>query len=106
MRLALKYITLLLGAICIIIALLHIAFGPAVIPSAGPINATMDSKDRFYSSMFLGFGAAMMWCGLNLQDRGPTFKALLLVFSSAASRGLSRQLKLARLIHSFKSCGP
>jgi hypothetical protein len=44
-----------------------IVFRPAIIPGAIPVNATMDSEDRFYATLFLGFGAAVMWCSRDLQ---------------------------------------
>lgn len=80
MQSALKIIILLFGITCMGIALSHIALGPAVIPGSIPVNATMDSEDRFYATLFLGFGGALVWCSSDLQTRGGLFKALLLVF--------------------------
>ena len=68
------------GVVCCMIALTHIAIGPASIPGSIPVNATMDSEDRFYATLFLGFGAAMIWCGRNLETRGRPFGVLMLVF--------------------------
>jgi hypothetical protein len=62
------------------IAFTHIAIGPSAIPGSIPVNATMDSEDRFYATLFLGFGAAMFWCSQQLKERAGVFKALLLVF--------------------------
>lgn len=76
----LKFVILLFGIVCIGISLMHIAIGPSAIPGSVPVNATMDSEDRFYATLFLGFGAALVWCSRNLRDRGDTFKVLLLVF--------------------------
>lgn len=59
---------------------MHIAIGPAAIPGSVPVNPTMDSEDRFYATLFLGFGAALIWCSQNLSQRGRLFKLLLLVF--------------------------
>ncbi len=80
MQTALKYLTAIFGIICIAIALVHIAIGPSAIPGSVPVNATMDSEDRFYATLFLGFGAALVWCSQNLRERGGVFKALLLIF--------------------------
>jgi len=80
MQTTLKYLTTILGITCIGIALTHIAIGPSAIPGSVPVNATMDSEDRFYATLFLGFGAALVWCSQNLRERGGVFKALLLVF--------------------------
>ena len=71
---------LLFGAICCLIALAHIAIGPSAIPGSIPVNATMDSEDRFYATLFLGFGATMIWCSRDLGNRSQAFGALLLVF--------------------------
>lgn len=54
--------------------------GPAAIPGALPVNATMDSEDRFYAALFLGFGAATVWCSRDLARRGGLLKALLATF--------------------------
>lgn len=84
------------GAICIAIALMHIAIGPACIPGSVPVNATMDSEDRFYATLFAGFGVALIWCGCNLAERRRTFGCLLIVFFAGG---------LARIV-SILSAGP
>ncbi len=68
------------GAICIAIALVHIGFGPRSIPGSVPVNATMDSEDRFYATLFLGFGSAMIFCSRDLAGRENLFAGLLLTF--------------------------
>ncbi|MEQ9505480.1 MAG: DUF4345 domain-containing protein [Hyphomonas sp.] len=80
MRTALRYFTLVFGAVCCLIALAHILIGPSAIPGSVPVNATMDSEDRFYATLFLGFGAAMIWCSQDLMARGRLFDVLMLVF--------------------------
>lgn len=62
MRKALQLVLGLFGATAIFISLLHIALGPAAIPGSIPVNATMDSEDRFYATLFLAYGAVMLWC--------------------------------------------
>jgi len=76
----LKTFVLLFGVVCMAIALTHIAIGPSSIPGSVPVNATMDSEDRFYATLFLGFGAANLWCAQDLGARGTMFRALMLVF--------------------------
>ena len=76
----LKAFVMLFGAVCMTIALVHIINGPASIPGGVPVNATMDSEDRFYATLFLGFGAANVWCAQELGARGQLFRALMLVF--------------------------
>jgi hypothetical protein len=80
MKALLKGFVLLFGAVCMVIALVHIGYGPASIPGSVPVNATMDSEDRFYATLFLGFGAANIWCAQDLGTRAETFRALMLVF--------------------------
>lgn len=77
---ALSLFAALFGGVCMAIALAHIAIGPAAIPGSVPVNATMDSEDRFYATLFLGYGAAMIWCSRALAERRRCFGALLLVF--------------------------
>ncbi|HVR91182.1 MAG TPA: DUF4345 domain-containing protein [Novosphingobium sp.] len=76
----LRWFVGLFGAVCIVIALAHIVFGPAAIPGAVQVNATMDSEDRFYATLFLGFGAALIWAAQELAARRGVFLALLAVF--------------------------
>ena len=80
MQTALKILVFIFGAVCVGIAFIHIAIGPSAIPGSVPVNATMDSEDRFYATMFLGFGTALIWCSRDLAARGGVFKVLLLVF--------------------------
>ena len=77
---AFSWFVALFGLTCIGIALLHVAFGPSVIPGSVPVNPTMDSEDRFYATLFLGFGAALVWCSRQPAARGGPLKSLLLLF--------------------------
>ncbi len=76
----LRSVIALFGVVCMAIALVHIVFGPAAIPGSVPVNATMDSEDRFYATLFLGFGAALLWVSRNLEDRRAALFALLVTF--------------------------
>lgn len=80
MRKALETIVLLFGLTCIAIALIHIAIGPSAIPGSVPVNSAMDSEDRFYATLFLGFGAALVWCSRRMKRRGRIFGWLMLLF--------------------------
>jgi hypothetical protein len=71
---------MVVGAICVIIALAHIAVGPHAIPGGVFVNTTMDSEDRFYATLFLGWGAAMIYSSRDLQARSGLLGALLLTF--------------------------
>jgi hypothetical protein len=76
----LSYFSALFGLVCSAIALLHIAIGPSSIPGSVPVNATMDSEDRFYATLFLGFGIVMVWSSRSLLERATVFRALMAVF--------------------------
>ena len=80
MRAFLKYFVALFGAVCAAIGLAHVAIGPVVIPGSIVVNATMDSEDRFYAILFVGYGATLVWCSRRLEERGGPFGWLLLVF--------------------------
>lgn len=83
----LKAFTAVFGAVCVAIGIVHIALGPASIPGSVPVNATMDSEDRFYAALFVGFGLAMMWCSRDLARRRGVYDALLATFFAG---GLAR----------------
>lgn len=76
----LRWFVAVFGLVCIGIALAHIVFGPTAIPGSIPVNPTMDSEDRFYATLFLGFGAALIWAAQDLAARRGVFLALLGVF--------------------------
>lgn len=80
MQRVLALFVLLFGLVCCAIALAHIALGPAAIPGSVPVNATMDSEDRFYATLFFGFGVALIWVSRDLQSREGVFRALLATF--------------------------
>ena len=92
MQVALKALTALFGAVCAAIGLVHIALGPSAIPGSVPVNATMDSEDRFYATLFVSFGLAMVWCSRDLAVRRGVFYALLATFFAG---GLARIVSVA-----------
>ncbi len=61
MRKAFQVFLGLFGTTTIGIALLHVVLGPSAIPGAIPVNATMDSEDRFYATLFGAYGVALLW---------------------------------------------
>jgi hypothetical protein len=79
MRVLLSQFLFLFGAVCVAIALTHILIGPSSIPGGVVTNAVMDSEDRFYASLFLGYGLAIIWCARNLGSRERPLAALLAV---------------------------
>ena len=82
--------------VCVGIALAHILIGPAAIPGAIPVNPTMDSEDRFFATLFLGFGAAHAWAAQDLWARRRVVLVLQAVFFAGG---------LARIV-SWGSVGP
>lgn len=80
MRALLSGFLCLFGAICAAIALIHIVAGPGSIPGGVVTNVVMDSEDRFYASLFLGFGLAIIWCARDIGSREKPLAALLTVF--------------------------
>ena len=78
MRRTLQVLLALFGAMAIVISLLHIVFGPAAIPGSIPINATMDSEDRFYATLFLAYGAALLWCIRDVERKAKVVYFLML----------------------------
>ena len=80
MRKGLQVVLALFGAAAIIISLLHIALGPAAIPGSVPVNATMDSEDRFYATLFLAYGASLLWCVRDVERKASVVYCLMLTF--------------------------
>lgn len=80
MKKALQILLAAFGATDILIALLHIALGPSAIPGSVPVNATMDSEDRFYATLFAAYGAAVLWCVPGIARKHDYIRLLALVF--------------------------
>ena len=76
----LRWFLIALGTVCVGIALTHIFLGPSAIPGSIPSNAAMDSEDRFYATLFLGFGAAHIWAAQDLIQRRQLVLALQFTF--------------------------
>jgi hypothetical protein len=85
---------LTLGGLAVVgIALTHIVLGPASIPGSIPVNATMDSEDRFYATIFLGYGLGLLWC-MRAIDRRANFIRFLaaILFAGGVARVISMVL--------------
>ncbi|MGB5325125.1 MAG: DUF4345 domain-containing protein [Pseudomonadales bacterium] len=92
MRKALQLLLGLFGITVIFIALLHIIFGPAVIPGSMPVNATMDSEDRFFATLFLAFGIVLLWCIKDVERKANVVYFLMLTFFAG---GIARLISIA-----------
>ena len=91
-RRALQAFFVLFGAIDIAIAMLHITLGSSAIPGSMPVNATMDSEDRFYATMFAAYGVALIWCVKDIERKSAIVYFLLATFFAG---GLARLLSIA-----------
>jgi hypothetical protein len=80
MRSVLQAILIVGGVAAVLIALGHIVLGTAFIPGAGSVSATMDSEDRFYAAIFLGFGLTLLWCAGSIERRAQVIRFLLALF--------------------------
>ncbi len=82
----------LFGVTTILIASLHMVLGPSAIPGAVPVNATMDSEDRFYATLFAAYGVALLWCIRDIERKSMVVYVLALVFFVG---GLARLVSMA-----------
>ena len=57
----LRWLALLMGIACAGIGLVHLVFGVASVPGEGLSGATVDSRERYYGAIFLGYGLAWVW---------------------------------------------
>ncbi|MFI0262328.1 DUF4345 domain-containing protein [Streptomyces sp. NPDC017056] len=54
----LKWLVLTMGGVCAAIGIVHLALGIDSVPGEGAAGATVDSRERFYGAIFLGYGLA------------------------------------------------
>ena len=92
MRRSLQVFLALFGVVAIAIAAIHIVFGPAAIPGSVPVNATMDSEDRFYATLFAAYGVALLWCVKDIERKSRFVYFLLATFFVG---GLARIVSIA-----------
>ena len=57
----LKLLVLLIGVVCVVIGVAHFGFGIASVPGERSAGATVDSRERFYAAVFIGYGLAWIW---------------------------------------------
>lgn len=82
----------LFGIAAIFIASLHIVLGPSAIPGSIPVNATMDSEDRLYATLFAAYGVALLWCIKDIERKSTVVYFLALTFFIG---GLARLVSMA-----------
>ena len=57
----LKVLLLIMGVACVAIGVYHFAGGIASVPDEQATGATVDSRERFYAAVFLGYGLVWIW---------------------------------------------
>ncbi|WP_158884778.1 DUF4345 domain-containing protein [Amycolatopsis anabasis] len=57
----LKWLMLIMGIACVAIGAFHFVLGIDSVPGEGAAGATVDSRERFYGAVFLGYGLAWIW---------------------------------------------
>lgn len=72
----LKYLSIVAGASCVAIGLFHIIGGPDTVFGGGAVNASTDSQERFFAGMFIAYGAAWIWAGLQTPIRATAVRFL------------------------------
>lgn len=69
----------------------HFALGTASVPGASDANATVDSRERFYSAIFAGYGIAWLQAARNSPIRAGEVRLLAGVMLAG---GVGRVLSL------------
>jgi hypothetical protein len=78
------------GLSCLVIGVYHFALGIASVPGATDANATVDSRERFYSAYFAGYGLAWLRAARRSPIRATDVRLLAgLMLVSAIGRVLS-----------------
>src|ERR1700733_2995149 len=78
------------GLSCIAIGAYHFALGTASVPGATDANATVDSRERFYSAYFAGYGLAWLSTARRSPIRATEVRLLAgLMLVSAVGRVIS-----------------
>src|SRR5437867_146188 len=66
--------------------------GAGVNPGSIPVNATMDSEDRFYATLFAAYGVALLWC---VRDTDRKSKVVYFLAATFFVGGLARLVSIA-----------
>jgi hypothetical protein len=78
------------GLSCVVIGIYHFALGVSSVPGATDANATVDSRERFYSAYFAGYGLAWLGAARRSPIRAAEIHLLAgLMLVSAAGRVIS-----------------
>lgn len=78
------------GLSCVVIGIYHFALGVSSVPGATDANATVDSRERFYSAYFAGYGLAWLAAARRSPIRATDIRLLAgLMLVSAVGRVIS-----------------
>jgi|ERR1700742_2706433 Domain of unknown function (DUF4345) len=89
----LKKLAVATGASSVAIGAYHFALGTSSVPGATDANATVDSRERFYSAIFAGYGLAWIQAARKSPIRADEVRLLAGVMLAG---GAGRLLSLAR----------
>ena len=89
----LKHLAAAMGASSVVIGCYHFAEGVASVPGATDANATVDSRERFYSAIFAGYGLAWLQAARRLPVRDTEVRALAGVMLAG---GVGRLISVVR----------
>jgi hypothetical protein len=89
---SLKRLSLLLGAACAAIGVLHFSLGIDSVPGEGAAGATVDSRERYYGAIFFGYGLAWIWAARQFPVPTTIVRVLAGVFLAG---GVGRLISLA-----------
>lgn len=87
MQKSLRLLTLTSGIAIIVISLIHISLGQSWLPDTQSVTASIDSQHRFYTALFLPYGAALVWVSRDVPNR---VWALNVVLGALALGGVAR----------------
>ncbi len=65
----LKWLTLTSGVAISMISLTHVLLGQSWLPDTQEVTASIDSQHRFYTALFLPYGAALIWVSRSVVAR-------------------------------------
>ncbi|MEU5211693.1 DUF4345 domain-containing protein [Streptomyces sp. NPDC020742] len=88
----LKWLVWAMGWACVAIGVFHFALGIDSVPGEGSAGATVDSRERYYGAIFLGYGLAWLWAGRQSPVPAKAVRGLAAVFLLG---GAGRLLSLA-----------
>ncbi|TDQ04171.1 uncharacterized protein DUF4345 [Labedaea rhizosphaerae] len=88
----LRWLMVAMGVACVAIGAFHVVLGIASVPGEGATGATVDSRERFYNAIFLGYGVAWLWAARQSPISATVVRWLAGIFALGA---VGRLLSLA-----------